>query len=104
MLHEGSFKKEDFERYLSYVVPSLPKGSTLVMDNAAIHKKLSINHLLEKHDCRILYLPPYSPECNPIEKLWGSLKSMLRRILQKSTEDFLNTLWDAIEHFCGNRS
>jgi transposase len=99
----GTFKKVDFESYLLKVVPKLPKGSFLVLDNAAIHKKLSLSEFLSKFQCTFLYLPPYSPELNPIEKIWGSLKTKLRNSLRLFQEDFLSALWQTIESFCSTK-
>ena len=99
----GTFKKADFESYLLKVIPKLPKGSFLVLDNAAIHKKLSLSEFLSKFQCTFLYLPPYSPELNPIEKIWGSLKTKLRNSLRLFQEDFLSALWQTIESFCSTK-
>ncbi len=99
-LYEGTFKKVDFESYLSTVIPSLPVVSFLVLDNAAIHKNLSLSALFNKYQCRLIYLPPYSPELNPIEKLWGSLKTKLRNMISSLHGNFLSILWKTIESFC----
>ncbi len=58
-----------------------PKGSTIVLDNATFHKKSVLPKLVASVGCEILFLPPYSPELNPIEKKWAWLKKTLRKIL-----------------------
>jgi transposase len=75
---DGVFFEFWFEKML---LPSLPKGTTIVMDNASFHKKAKLNLLAQKHGYRLLFLPPYSPELNPIENFWSWLKNRLKKIL-----------------------
>ena len=96
----GTFKKLDFESYLLKVIPKLPKGSSIILDNASIDKNLSLSEFLIQFQCTLVYLPPYSPELNPIERIWGSLKTKLRNSLASFPEDFLSALWQTIESFC----
>jgi transposase len=62
------------------LVPSLKKGQVVVMDNASFHKNKKIRELIEKAGCRLIYLPPYSPDLNPIEHYWANMKKKLRGI------------------------
>jgi len=55
-------------------------GSVIVLDNATFHKKSVLPDLAQKKNCRVLFLPPYSPDLNPIEKKWAWLKKKLRKI------------------------
>jgi len=57
------------------------EGSTIILDNATFHKKSVLPDLAKKHKCEVLFLPPYSPDLNPIEKKWAWLKKKLRKIL-----------------------
>ena len=57
------------------------KGSTIILDNAAFHRKSILPDLAKRYGCEILFLPPYSPDLNPIEKKWAWLKRKLRQIL-----------------------
>jgi transposase len=57
------------------------KGSVIVLDNATFHKKSILPGLAKKYNCDVLFLPPYSPDLNPIEKKWAWLKRKLREIL-----------------------
>jgi transposase len=61
-----------------YLCPLLNDGSVVIMDNAAFHKKQDLNRIALSYGCRILWLPPYSPDKNPIEKSWANLKNWLR--------------------------
>lgn len=77
-----------FEKVL---LPASKVGSVFVMDNARFHKKRLLSEMAEKVGCYVLFLPPYSPDLNPIEKFWSWLKSKLRNILP-----FFDSLDDAI--------
>lgn len=77
----GAMTRADFERFLARdLLPQLTPGSVLVMDNASIHHGGKIARLIEKAGCRLLYLPPYSPDFNPIELAWAFVKRIIRRI------------------------
>ena len=71
----GEWFNEWFEWYLC---PLLREGSVIVMDNASFHKKADLNRIAESYGCRIIWLPPYSPDKNPIEKNWANMKNWLR--------------------------
>ena len=60
------------------LLPTLSKGSVLIMDNAAFHKSAKTKELIEKFGCYLLFLPTYSPDLNPIEHWWHKIKSILR--------------------------
>jgi len=77
---EGAMTREDVERFLRVdLLPQLSPGSVLVLDNASIHKGGNIERLVTRAGCRVLYLPPYSPDMNPIELIWGFVKRRVRR-------------------------
>lgn len=76
---EGAWKAWSFELFLEeMVLPRLPLGSVLVLDNARIHKGQELRAKVEAAGCSLLYLPPYSPDFNPIEMLWSWLKNAVR--------------------------
>ncbi|MCL1632919.1 IS630 family transposase [Sporolactobacillus sp. CPB3-1] len=70
-------------------------GSTIVLDNATFHKKSILANLASSYHCEVLFLPPYSPDFNPIEKRWAWLKRKLRKILPNfnSFSDALQTVF-----------
>lgn len=77
-----------FERML---LKETLRGSIFVMDNARFHRRKTLEPLAEKAGCKLLFLPPYSPDLNPIENFWAYLKKKLRKILSE-----FNSLDDAI--------
>ena len=80
--YSGTMDSRLFEFWFSnQLLPSLGKGTVIVMDNAAFHSKKRLLSAARIADCKLLFLPPYSPELNPIEKFWAWLKRFLRKIL-----------------------
>jgi transposase len=61
-----------------FLCPLVRAGSVIVMDNASFHKKTVLSKIAFSYGCRIIWLPPYSPDKNPIEKTWANLKNWLR--------------------------
>ena len=83
-------------RFLAYVeqalAPILRPGDIVVMDNLGAHKVLGVRATIEARGARLLYLPPYSPDLNPIEQAFAKLKALLRRAAERTVDG----LWDAI--------
>ena len=83
-----------FEIWLrDFLIPNLKPGHTIIMDNASWHKRGNIAKMIHEAGCDILYLPPYSPDFNPIEKIWAKVKN----IAQKWMDDFFS-FHDAIDY------
>ena len=81
-----------FEYWFEHcLLQELLPGQTIIMDNAAFHRKTVLLALAEKAKCSILFLPPYSPDLNPIENFWAWLKQILRSLL-----DSFDTFDDAL--------
>ena len=79
-MFEGHCNTATFEVYIEYVlVPTLKSGMTVIIDNASFHKSLSIKKLIEAAGCQLIYLPPYSPDLNPIEHYFYKLYPVNRR-------------------------
>jgi transposase len=76
------------------LVPALRPGQTVIMDNAAFHKHARTRQAIEAAGCSLLFLPPYSPDLNPIEKIWANLKRKLADVLP----NFSSSLEDALAH------
>jgi transposase len=75
------------------LVPALRPQQVVVIDNASFHKSAAIQEMIEGADCKLLFLPSYSPDLNKIEKFWARLKNQLRKTMHQF-EDF----WDAVDH------
>jgi transposase len=93
MVLDGPINGDWFEAYVGQVlVPELRPGDVVIMDNLSSHKRASVRELIEQAGATLRFLPPYSPDFNPIEKAFSKLKAMLRRIGERT----VNGLWDLI--------
>ncbi|MCC8077209.1 MAG: transposase [Oscillospiraceae bacterium] len=78
--YEGGTTGKRFVTYLrETLLPTLEEGDIVVMDNLRSHHVKEVEELLCQNEITLLYLPPYSPDLNPIEKMWSKMKSYLRR-------------------------
>lgn len=78
------------------VVPTLQPGDVLFMDNLSAHKVAGIEALIEARGAHLIYLPPYSPDFNPIELAWSKVKTILRRRKARTFPDLLEALKQAL--------
>jgi transposase len=93
---DGSINRDAFETYIAKVlVPELRRGDVIIMDNLSSHKGLRVREMIEAAGAELRYLPPYSPDFNPIEMAFSKLKALLR----KAAERTIGGLWDAIGRF-----
>ena len=87
MTIEAPADGEIFCAFLAKVLcPKLTPGDVVVLDNLSVHKVAGVRPLIEACGARLLYLPPYSPDLNPIEKAWSKLKTLLRAAKARSQE------------------
>ena len=87
-----------FEKWFeNKVLSCLPKGHVISMDNAAFHKKEVLQNLARKYSQKLIFLPPYSPEYNPIEHTWSALKRKVASCvhLYGSVSDALNAVLES---------
>jgi putative transposase len=83
----GPINGECFLRYVEQIlVPSLKPGDIVIMDNLGSHKAETIRDAIRKAGARLLFLPPYSPDLNPIEQVFSKLKHTLRKAMGRSVE------------------
>jgi transposase len=83
----GAIKQVDFVAFLGQsLLPRLPPGSVLVMDNARIHHGACVTALVVAAGCQVLYLPPYSPDYSPIELAWSVVKGFVRGVAPREDE------------------
>ena len=92
MLLDGPMDGDAFRAYVTQVLaPELTPGDIVVMDNLPAHKVTGVRHAIEAAGATLLYLPPYSPDFNPIEMAFAKLKAILRQAAARTVDD----LWDA---------
>jgi transposase len=94
---EGATTREVFEAYLEHVLaPALKPGRLVVMDNLSSHKGGRVKELIEGRGCEIMYLPPYSPDLNPIEQAFSKIKEILRRAEARTREALIEAMGQAL--------
>jgi transposase len=90
---DGPINGRAFQAYVEQIlVPELKAGDIVIMDNLGSHKGSAVRAAIEAAGARLLYLPPYSPDFNPIENAFSKLKALLR----KAAERTVDGLWDRI--------
>ena len=95
MVFNGSCNTQSIEALVEqFLIKELKSGQVVIMDNASFHKSQKTKDLIESVGCRLVFLPPYSPDLNPIEKFWASMK----RWVKSQISDFTQ-LYDAITQF-----
>ena len=93
MVLDGPINGISFQAYADQVlVPALKPGDIVIMDNLGSHKKSGVREAIEAAGASLLYLPPYSPDFNPIEKAFSKFKAKLRKTAARTVE----SLWTAI--------
>jgi transposase len=91
--YKGTCDTQLFNLWLKdFLIPELKPGQVVIMDNATFHKSQESQRLIKEARCSILFLPPYSPDLNPIEVFWANFKKMVRSNLER-----LKTLAEAID-------
>jgi transposase len=86
-----------FLTYLEQILcPQLQAGQVVIMDNLAAHKVAGVRQLIESTGARLLYLPPYSPDFNPIEQAWSKIKQLLRSAKARSLEALESAIAEAL--------
>ncbi len=94
---EGPTTREIFEAYVDRVLaPELRPGQIVVMDNLSAHKGPRIRELIEERGCELRYLPPYSPDLNPIEEAFSKVKGTLRRAEARGREALIEAMGKAL--------
>lgn len=86
-----------FKVYVEKVLcPTLKSGDVVIMDNLPAHKVAGIRELIETCGAKLIYLPPYSPDLNPIEKCWSKIKTYLRKAKSRTREELEKALREAL--------
>lgn len=87
MTIDGAVNRDAFEAFVEQILtPALTPGDTVVMDNLSSHKGIRVKELIESAGANVLYLPPYSPDLNPIEMAFSKLKQLMRSAAHRTME------------------
>lgn len=94
---EDAMNTQAFETYVEQVLgPTLQAGDLVVLDNLSAHKGAEVHRLIEARGAQLVFLPPYSPDLNPIEKCWAKVKTALRKAKARTWEALLDALAAAL--------
>lgn len=94
MVVDGATDRYVFEAYIQKVLcPALKSGDIVIMDNLPAHKTKNIRKYIEECGAKLLYLPPYSPDFNPIENMWSKIKQLLKGLEERT--------WSGLEKAIG---
>lgn len=100
LLLDGPMDGECFLAYVEQVLaPSLAPGDVVVMDNLPAHRVRGVKAAIECAGAKLLYLPPYSPDFNPIEKAFAKLKALLRKAAARTVDDLWAAIAEALKAF-----
>lgn len=94
---DGTMNRATFDTYVeTQLAPTLRKGDVVILDNLSSHKSQYAAELLQDRGAWFLFLPPYSPDLNPIEMVFSKLKALIRKAAARTYE----ALWTAVGHVC----
>ncbi len=97
IVFDGATDAMVFRSYVEQcLAPSLKAGDIVVMDNLASHKVAGVREAIDRVGASVWYLPPYSPDLNPIEKLWSKVKTWLRRVVARTVEGLIHAIGNAL--------
>jgi transposase len=100
MVIDGAMNGDLFVAYVEQVLrPALRPGDVVVMDNLSSHKRAKVRELIEGAGCWLEYLPPYSPDFNPIELVFAKLKALLRKAGKRTVDALWEFLGQALDAF-----
>src|SRR3990167_3307089 len=92
-----------FKAYIEQLlVPKLRRGQFVIFDNVNFHKSKELIELIESVGAKVVFLPPYSPDLSPIEKMWSKIKELLKRKKPRTKADFHDAILSAIESMNDN--
>jgi transposase len=98
MVIDGPTSSDVFREYVRHVlVPTLQPGDIVILDNLIAHKDAEARQLIQEAQATVLHLPAYSPDLNPIEKMWSKVKEFLRNAKARTQEALLNAIAQALK-------
>jgi transposase len=97
---DGAMNGDIFHAYVEQVLaPTLTAGDIVIMDNLSSHKVAGVREAIEAHGATLVYLPPYSPDLNPIEQAFAKLKALLRKLAARTVAKLWDELGDLLNRF-----
>jgi transposase len=97
MVLDGPVTGGSFAGYVERaLVPELRPGDIVVMDNLPAHKNAAVAEAIERAGCRLVYLPPYSPDLNPIEPMWSKVKAFVRKAAARTFDLLVDAVREAL--------
>ena len=100
MVLDGPMNGAAFQAYIDQVlVPTLNRGDVVIMDNLPAHKGANVRRAIEAAGAALRYLPPYSPDFNPIENAFSKLKALLRKAAARTIDELWTAIGDALPCF-----
>jgi len=98
MVVDGATNTEVFQAYVKHILlPTLKPGDIVVLDNLSAHKNQKTRDLIESAGAELWFLPPYSPDLNPIEKMWSKIKAILRKLKARTEQSLITTIAKALD-------
>jgi len=103
MVVDGATTKDIFEAYIEQILlPTIRAGDIIVLDNLSAHKSQHVRELIESVGAELWYLPAYSPDLNPIEKMWSKIKAILRTLKARTEKALITAIAQALEQVTAN--
>ncbi len=97
---DGAMNGDVFRAYVEQIlVPTLVPGDVVILDNLSSHKVVGVREAIEARGASLVYLPPYSPDLNPIERAFAKLKALLRKIAARTIAALWDALGDTLDRF-----
>ena len=106
-LLDGPINGDWFEAYVTHILaPTLRPGDVVIMDNLSSHKRARTRKIIEERGAELRFLPPYSPDFNPIEMAFAKLKALLRKAAERTVDGLWNAIGRLVDvftpHECAN--
>jgi len=97
---DGPINSEYFRAWVEqHLVPTLAPGDVVILDNLGSHKGKAVRKAIRKAGAQLIFLPPYSPDLNPIEQVFAKLKTLLRKANERTIEDTWRRIGRLLDHF-----
>ncbi len=98
IIFDGAINRKMYDAYVEeFLAPLLKPGDMVILDNLNVHKSQTAQEIISKKGASCIFLPQYSPDLNPVEKMWSKIKQLLRGIKARTREELENAIGTALE-------